>query len=449
MSPAPEGLTLKADEPASAKGDAAMAVGSASAAHGDLGGSGVATSYAAGTGRRLGGLVGATAAILSVAFFCMHYVNASRARSLAVETAAAASAPPLVDVATVRPASAQQALVLPADTAAWYQSSIYGRVNGYVEKWYADIGDHVSAGQVLAMIDTPELDAELVAAKAKLETAQAEVNVSSAEAEFARSTYQRWKDAPNGVVSEQERQEKKAGYETAVARLAAARAQVNVDQADVDRLTALEKFKQVTAPYAGTIIQRRIDIGDLVTAGSAGRGSPLYRMAKNDPIRVFVDVPQSAASKLMKVGVPAEISVKDVRDRPFEGRITRTAEAVDPDARTLRVEVDIPNPDGALVPGLYVQASFQLAADGLLQVPASALVFRSGGPQVAVVGADGAVSFRNVTIGRDDGNVVELAKGVAEGEKVVLNISSQIADGDKVQVAGAEAQPGSVISSVR
>ena len=240
-----------------------------------------------------------------------------------------------------------------------------------------------------------------------------------------------------------------AGYETAVARLAAARARVNLDQADVDRLTALEKFKQVTAPYAGTIIQRRIDIGDLVTAGSAGRSSPLFRMAQNDPIRVFVNVPQSAASELMKPGVPAKISVKDIRDRPFEGRITRTAEAVDPEARTLRVEVDIPNPDGVLVPGLYVQASFQLAGDGLLQVPAAALMFRSGGPQVAVVGADGAVSFRNVTIGRDDGSVVELATGVAKGEKVVLNISSQIAEGDKVEVTGVEAGPGSAISSTR
>lgn len=449
MSPVPEGMTLEALKQAPPKDDATKPASSASGEHDDLASSGVPTSYAGGTGRRLLVLVGATAVILLVAFLSMHYVNASRARSLAVETDAVASAPPLVDVATVRPASAQQALVLPANTAAWYQSSIYARVNGYVGKWYVDIGDHVSEGQVLATIETPELDAELASAKAKLEAAQAEVNVSNAETDFASSTYQRWKGAPKGVVSEQERQDKKAGYETAVAQLAAARARVNVDQADVDRLTALEQFKQVTAPYAGTIVQRRIDIGDLVTAGSAGGSSPLYRMAKNDPIRVFVNVPQSAASELMKPGVPAEISVKDVRDRPFEGRITRTAEALDPDARTLRVEVDIPNPDGALVPGLYVQASFRLAADGLLQVPAAALIFRSGGPQVAVVGADGTVSFRNVTIGRDDGSVVELKTGVAEGEKVALNISSQIAEGDKVQVTGAEARPGNVISSGR
>ena len=180
--------------------------------------SAISTHYAPGTGRRLLVLAGTAALALLVAFLATHYVNSGWARSVDIATGAAASALPLVDVAIVRPASTHHALVLPGDTAAWYQSSIYARVSGYVGKWYVDIGDRVSEGQVLATIETPELDAELVAANAKLVAAQAEVNVRKAEVDFAQSTYQRWKDAPKGVVSEQERQDKKASYATAVAQ---------------------------------------------------------------------------------------------------------------------------------------------------------------------------------------------------------------------------------------
>ena len=415
-------------------------------AHGDAATPSVSSHYASGTGRKLQIVAGGVAVILLAAFMLKHYTASSQSKALAIETAAAAEAPALVEVASVRPASGQQALVLPGNTAAWYESSIYARVNGYVGKWNVDIGDRVKEGQVLATIETPELDAQLVAAKATLMASEADVNVRQAENNFALSTYKRWKESPNGVVSEQEREEKKAGYETAIARLAAARARVNVDQADVDRLTALEAFKAVTAPYAGTITQRRIDIGDLVTSGSAGQGSPLYRMAKNDPIRVFVDVPQSI-SALMKVGVPVDISVKDVASSLFKGQVTRTTEAVDPAARTLRVEIDIPNRSGTLVPGLYVQAGFQLPTTGLLQVPAAAVSLRASGPQVAVVDAHGVVRFRKVTIGRDDGSVVELASGVAEGERVILNVSSQIADGDTVKVVSERADSAGPASS--
>ena len=151
-------------------------------------------------------------------------------------------------------------------------------------------------------------------------------------------------------------------------------------------------------------------------------------------MRVFVDVPQSAAGPLMKVGVPVQIRAGNVPNRVFSGKISRTANAINPQARTLRAEIDIPNPDRALVPGMYVDVTFQLQANGMVQVPASALVFRASGPQVAVVDDAGRVSFRKVTIGRDDGNLVELASGVSAGEKVALNISSQIGEGDKVTV---------------
>ena len=248
------------------------------------------------TGRALQRAAAAVAVILLLAFLIVHFTKSHAERALAHDTQAAAAAPPTVDVVVVHSTAGSGTLSLPGETAAWYESTIYARVSGYVAKWYVDIGDHVKAGQVLAAIDTPELDAELAAAQAKLQVAQAQVKVKQADAAFATSTYARWRDSPKGVVSEQEREDKKAGDASAAAQLEAARAQVSLDQADVDRLSAFEQFKRVTAPYAGTIIERRVDIGNLVTAGSSASTTSLYRMAQDDPIRVFVDVPQSAAA---------------------------------------------------------------------------------------------------------------------------------------------------------
>jgi RND family efflux transporter MFP subunit len=285
----------------------------------------------------------------------------------------------------------------------------------------------------------------LLAAKAKLQVSQAQVKVKEADAAFAASTYARWRDSPKGVVSEQEREDKKAGDSSALAQLEAARAQVNSDQADVDRLTAFEQFKHVTAPYAGTIVERRIDIGNLVTAGSSNSTTSLYRIAQDDPIRVFVDVPQSAAPDLMKVGVAATISTDDLAGHTIAGHITRTSDSIDPRARTFRAELDIPNPDRRLVAGLYVQVGFQLPNNGMSQIPAAALMFSAGGPKVAVVEGDGSIRFQRVTIGRDDGDKVELTSGVTDGERLVLNISNQIVAGEKVRVS-ADQPPGSSVA---
>jgi RND family efflux transporter MFP subunit len=396
-------------------------------------------------GRTLQRAAIAVAVVLLLAFLVVHFTKWHAERGLAHETRTAATTLPAVDVVVVHGGSASASLTLPGETAAWYESTIYARVSGYVAKWYVDIGDQVKSGQQLALIDTPELDAELLAAKAKLQVSQAQVKVKEADAAFAASTYARWRDSPKGVVSEQEREDKKAGDSSALAQLEAARAQVNADQADVDRLTAFEQFKHVTAPYAGTIVERRIDIGNLVTAGSSNNTTSLYRIAQDDPIRVFVDVPQSAAPDLMKVGVAATISTDDLSGRTIVGHITRTSEAVDPKARTFRAELDIPNPDRRLVAGLYVQVGFQLQNNGMSQIPAAALLFSAGGPKVAVVEGDGSVRFQSVTIGRDDGDRVELSSGVTEGERLVLNISNQIVAGEKVRVSGDQS-PGSSVA---
>jgi len=399
------------------------------------------TSFQPGTGRRLKLLAGGFILILAAGFLVMRVTRTLHDRALTKEAMQAASAPQPVEAITVKPAEAGQSLTLPGETAAWYESTIYARVNGYVGNWSADIGDHVKKGQVLATIETPELDADLAAAKAKLRAAQAEANRREAEAQFAETTYVRWRDSPKGVVSEQEREDKKAQNATAQANLESAKAEIAVDQAELDRLNSFQQFKQVTAPYAGTITERRIDIGNLVSAGSSAQTTPLYRMAKSDPIRVFVDAPQTVSSELMKGNAEAEVTAADTGGRHFTGKVTRTSEAIDPKARTFRVEVDLPNGDEALRPGMYVRSTFKLTSTGSVQIPASAMVFRADGPHAAVVGADGKVHFATLSIARDDGSLLEIGQGLKPGDKVVLNISNQVAEGDTVHVTTIDGKP--------
>jgi RND family efflux transporter MFP subunit len=394
----------------------------------------VSTSFAPQTGARTKRAVGFAAAFLLICCVAVILVRYFHAHAVAKAGETAYLAPPSVDVVIARPATAGQDLVLPGETSAWFETTIYARVNGYVAKWQVDIGDHVKKGQILATIDTPELDAEFQAARAQLKSSQAQVSARKAEAEFSKSTNERWRDSPKGVVSDQERESKKADYESSEARLYSADAQVNLDKSKVDQYNALTEFKRVRAPFDGTITERKIDIGNLVTAGSGSTTTPLYRMAQTDPLRIFVDVPQSASGELMKAGVPAEIRATGAVGGVFSGTIARSAQSINAQARTMRVEVDMPNADHALVPGMYVNIAFHLPARGLVEAPAAALIFRAGGTQVAQVDAGGKVRFKNVAIARDNGSLVELASGVQPGDKLVLNISSQIADGQTVAV---------------
>jgi RND family efflux transporter MFP subunit len=386
-------------------------------------------------------MVGGLAIFLAAGFVIvevMHWRNASRLSDEAKQ-ALTAAVPVEVVIAKGTPQGAP--LTLPGETAAWFESVIYARVNGYVANFTSDIGDHVKKGQVLALIDTPELDAALAGAKARLEAGEAAVKLREAEANFAETTYARWRDSPKGVVSEQEREDKKAQNASAQANLAAARANANVYKTEVEGLTSTVQFKQVTAPYDGTITERRIDIGNLVSAGSSSSTTPLFRMSKADPIRIFVEVPQSAAGDLMKPGVAVDITSNDLAGRHFKGTISRTAEAMDPKSRTFRVEIDLANPDLALLPGMYVQVAFAMANHGTVQVPAAAMLFRSDGPQVALVDAEQKVHFSKVSIARDDGGQLELQSGVKPDDKVVLNISSQVREGDQVKIAAVDGKP--------
>jgi RND family efflux transporter MFP subunit len=397
----------------------------------------VATTFTPGTGRRIKRAAVIAALVLLAGFVLVRVLRFFDERALAHASSAAVAAPPLVDVVLARAPAAGAELVLPGETAAWFDSTIYARVSGFVARWSADIGDHVKKGQVLATIETPELDAELAAARAQLQASQAQVVARRAEAQFGKTTYERWRDSPKGVVSEQERDAKKADYESAQARLYSADAQVALDRAHVVQYEALTQFKQVTAPYDGTITERKIDVGNLVTAGSSSTTTPLYRMEQTDPLRVFVDVPQGAAAELMQAGVPAEIRAQDARATVVAGRITRTAQAIEPQARTMRVEVDIPNQDHALVPGMYVTVAFRLQPKGNVEVPAAALLFRAAGPEVVRVGTDDQAEFLPVTIVRDNGATVEILGPVRAGDRLVSNVSSQIAAHQHVAVAAA------------
>ena len=407
----------------------------------------VSTRFDPGTTERVRRAVRVFVIVLAGAFVIVSLVRLFHAHNLQRAAASALSAAPAVDVIEAQPVASVQRFSLPGETAAWYTSTIYARVNGYVARWFVDIGDHVEKGAVLALIETPELDAQLAAERAELKRAEADVQVRKAEVGFAKSQYERWRDSPKGVVSEQEREQKRTDYESAQARYQASEAQVALERAQVERFTSLSQFKRVSAPYAGVITARDIDIGNLVTAGSTSATTPLYVMTQNDPMRVFVDVPQSAAADLLQGNVPVTIQRTDGTAQTYEGTVSRTSKAINAQARTMRVEVDIDNKDDSLLPGLYVKATFGLPPKGLVQVPAAALLFRASGPQVARVASDGKIVFQSVTIARDDGNVVELSSGVSPGDKLALNLSSQITSGELVRVNSAP-QPDALAAEV-
>ena len=234
------------------------------------------------------------------------------------------------------------------------------------------------------------------------------------------------------------------------ARLKSAEADVALAQARVNQYAALAEFKKVTAPYDGVISVRDIDIGNLVTAGSTSATTPLYVMTQNDPIRIFVDAPQSAADDLISNSAPVQVQTNGGVPRQYSGKVTRTSEAINPQARTLRVEVDIPNPRDVFVPGMYVSVAFGLPPRGLVQVPAAALLWRASGPQVARVDAAGRISFRAVTIGRDDGGYRRACLRVSRpGICLALNVSGQIVDGERVRAQPSDSAAAKPVAAAR
>ena len=320
-------------------------------------------------------------------------------------------------------AEAGQTLALPGTLQGFVQSPIAARAAGYLRRWTKDIGARVEKGEVLAEIESPELDQQLSQAVAAREQAASGL-------QLATSTVERWESLrKKDVVSQQDLDERRSSAAQARANLAAA-------DANVQRLRQLEGFKRVVAPFAGVITRRNVDVGDLIDTS----GKPLFTLSQTDPLRVYVNVPQSYA-QLVKAGQPVVVTQGELRGQSFKGTVARTAASIDTGTRTMQVEIALPNPDGTLLPGAYVQVALPLSASQAMLVPTNALLFRAEGARVAVVDGNGRVTLKAVTLGRNYGETVEVLDGLGAGERLVLNPSDSLADGDQVAVAAAASAP--------
>jgi len=318
-------------------------------------------------------------------------------------------------------------LVLPASLQAYEESPIYARTNGYLLRWNKDIGSRVNKGELLAEIDTPEVDQELSQARAVKQQ-------SAAQLELARISAERFKNLrKTDAVSQQETDTQTSAFQQGEANLAAA-------EANVRRLEDLESFKRVYAPFSGVLTKRNVDPGALITAG--GAGTQLFVIAKDDPLRVYVNVPQ-AYFPAIKNGMPAYITVQEMAGQKFKGTVTRTANAIDPATRTLLTEVDVPNKGGGLLSGTFGEVHFAPKIDvAKVTVPVNAMLFRQEGAQVAVVGPDNKVHLRPIVIGRDYGTSLEILGGVDVQDRIIINPSDALEEGQPVNVS-AQNQAGS------
>jgi RND family efflux transporter MFP subunit len=305
---------------------------------------------------------------------------------------------PTVSVIHPTPEAGQEDLVLPSTLQAYVESPIYARTTGYLKKWYHDIGTRVKQGELLADIDTPEVDQQLSQARADLNTATANENLS-------KITAARYLELiKTDGVSKQEVDNAQGDYAAKQANVASA-------QANVRRLEELESFKHIYAPFSGVITRRNIDIGNLINAGNGGAAQELFFLAQTDPIRAYISVPEAYASAV-RAGTGAFLELTQYPGQRFEGTVVRTADAIDLATRTLNTEVDMPNKNGQLLPGGYAQVHLQVKVTGeRLQVPVNALLFRSEGLRVVVVDDQQKTRLQPLTIGRDYGTTLEVLQG--------------------------------------
>lgn len=327
---------------------------------------------------------------------------------------------PTVSVVHPTAETPDEQLVLPASLQAFEESPIYARTNGYLLRWYKDIGSRVNKGELLADIDTPEVDQELSQARATRQQI-------AAQRDLAKISADRWQNLrKTDSVSQQEADTQSSSYQQALANLAAA-------DANVRRLEQLESFKRVYAPFSGLLVKRNVDPGALINAGSGG--VELFILAKVDPLRVYTNVPQ-AYSPAIKNGMLAYITLPEIPGQKFRGTVARTADAIDPATRTLLTEVDVPNKDGHLLRGSFGEVHFSAKSNAeKVTVPVNAMLFRQEGAQLAVVGADNKVQLRPITIGRDYGTTLEILGGVNLEDRIIINPADSLENGQRVNVA--------------
>ena len=399
--------------------------------------------------RRASGITVAVLGLLIVAgfaaaFFTGYRPMVARQTALAKEATAGTSDLPVVNVAIVERATGGSELVLTGNIQAVTEAAILARATGYIKKRYVDIGDRVKEGQVVADVDAPELDQQVRQAKAvvdqassSLEQASANVLQGRTNAEMARLTSQRWNSlVARGAVARQDADQYAAQYEAQKASVqalekavSAARSNVAAAEANLARLVEVQSHLNVRAPFDGVITVRNVDTGALVNEGN----TMLFRIAQTDRLRIYVNVPQSDANSI-RVGMKAKLEIADLSSRTFTGTVTRTANALDPATRTLLAEIQVPNPGGLLLPGMYSEVNFTTPrAEPPLIIRADTLVVRGNGPQVAAVGPDNVVHYRLIELGRDYGDRIEVLHGLEDGVRVAINPGDTAREGAKVQ----------------
>jgi RND family efflux transporter MFP subunit len=333
-----------------------------------------------------------------------------------------------VQVVSPEPSAASIELQLPGQTHAYYEAPIYAQTTGYLKKWYYDIGAKVKAGDILGEIDTPEVDQELSQAQATLAMAKAQLDLAAANYHEAQDLFQK------KVTTQRDLDTMQSNYLVLVST-------VNGDADAVQRLQALENFKFLRAPFDGIVINRSTDVGDLIVSGS---GLRLFIVDQQDPLRVYVHVPENFARQV-EVGTKADLSFDEFPGRVFPAAVVTTSNAVDPTNRTHLVELHVPNPANELWPGAYTEVHFHLESVGnTLQIPANTLLFRNGASAVGVVQADGKVEIRNVQIGKDLGTRLEIVKGLASTDQLIVNPSDNLNNGMKVHVVERDQNIGSM-----
>jgi RND family efflux transporter MFP subunit len=342
------------------------------------------------------------------------FLRMANARML--ETNASEHAVQYVKTTFPQAGGAGQTLALPGTLQGFQQAPIASRSSGYLKRWTKDIGSHVEKGDLLAEIESPEIDQQLSQAVAARQQMAATLGL-------AKSSVERWEALrKKDVVSQQELDERRSAFAQGEANVAAA-------DANVERLRQLQSFSRITAPFSGVITRRNVDTGDLIDSS----GRPLFVLTQMDPLRIYVNVPQSYA-QLVKAGQKVVVSQSELRGRSFSGEVARTAGSIDTASRTMQVEINLRNGDGALLPGAYVQVALPLAANSALVVPTSVLLFRGEGTRVAVVDAVSHVHLRPVTLGRNLGESIEVLDGVGPKDRLVVNPSDSLAEGDAVTI---------------
>jgi RND family efflux transporter MFP subunit len=356
---------------------------------------------------------------------------------------------PVVEVATARPAPARSTIDLPGDMQALVDSPIFARVDGYLRARLVDYGDHVKTGQLLADIDTPELDQQIRQARAAVSQTQstlnevkADLDLSKANLNLARLTVERWRRlAAKGVVAKQEADQKEADFAVNEAQVAKAQASiattqetVHASEANLHRLEEMKAFARITAPFDGVITARNVDIGTLINSGNGGTARELFHIAQIQVLRIFVNVPQTNVAS-MHPGQTAELRVQELPGQVFSARVARIANALDATSRAMLTVLEVPNPRGILMPGMYAQVRFSTGrAEAAVIVPGDVLMLGRQGPRVAVVAPDHRIHFRAIRIGQDFGSEIEVVSGLSAGEVVVANPSDAVHENALVDV---------------